>query len=101
MFSELIKGIVWSKGHISIFHYRDKAQPEVGFVLENPAGQIVGIEVKAAAPVTQRDFGGLQQVASAAGPAFVQGVLLYRWRRNAAVWAASSSSPAVGFMGLI
>jgi hypothetical protein len=34
--------------------------PEVDFVLENPAGQIVGIEVKAAASVTQRDFGGLR-----------------------------------------
>ena len=71
VFSELIKGAGWSKEHISIFHYRDKDQLEVDFVPENPAGQIVGIEVKAAASVTQRDFGGLQRVASAAGSAFV------------------------------
>ncbi|MGH8200947.1 MAG: ATP-binding protein [Steroidobacteraceae bacterium] len=77
VFSELIKGAAWSKERISIFHYRDKDQLEVDFVLENPAGQIVGVEVKAAASVTQRDFGGLERVASAAGSAFVQGILLY------------------------
>ncbi|MGH8301081.1 MAG: ATP-binding protein [Steroidobacteraceae bacterium] len=77
VFSELIKGAAWSKERISIFHYRDKDRLEIDFVLENPAGQIVGIEVKAAASVTQRDFRGLERVASAAGSAFVQGVLLY------------------------
>lgn len=76
-FSELIKGAAWAKERVSIFHYRDKDQLEVDFVLENPSGQVVGIEVKAAASVTQRDFGGLQRVASAAGSAFVQGILLY------------------------
>ena len=47
------------------------------FVLEVAAGQIVGIEVKAAASVTRRDFAGLERVASAAGAAFIQGMLLY------------------------
>jgi uncharacterized protein len=77
VFSELIKGAAWSGDRVSIFHYRDKDQLEVDFVLESPAGQIVGVEVKAAASVTQRDFGGLERVASAAGSAFVQGILLY------------------------
>jgi predicted AAA+ superfamily ATPase len=77
VFSELIKGSSWAKERVSIFHYRDKDQLEVDFVLENALGQIVGIEVKAAASVTQRDFGGLQRVASAGGSAFVQGILLY------------------------
>ena len=77
VFSELIKGVGWAKERISLFHYRDKDQLEVDFVLENSEGQIVGIEVKAAASVTQRDFGGLQRVAAAAGARFVQGVLLY------------------------
>jgi uncharacterized protein len=77
VFSELVKSITWTKGRVSIFHYRDKDQLEVDFVLENAAGQIVGIEVKAAASVTRRDFAGLERVASAAGTAFVQGILLY------------------------
>lgn len=77
MFSELLKAAAWSKERVSIFHYLDKDQLEVDFVLENPAGQIVGIEVKATASVSQRDFGGLQRIAAAAGSAFVQGILLY------------------------
>ena len=77
VFSELIKATAWAKQRVSIFHYRDKDQLEVDFVLENPAGQIVGIEVKGAASVSQRDFAGLERIASAAGSAFVQGILLY------------------------
>jgi predicted AAA+ superfamily ATPase len=77
VFSELLKTSAWAKEPISLFHYRDKDQLEVDFVLENVAGQIVGIEVKAAASVTRRDFGGLERVASAAGTAFVQGIVLY------------------------
>ncbi len=82
VFSELIKGASWAKERVSIFHYRDKDQLEVDFVLENALGQIVGIEVKAAASVTQRDFSGLKRVASAAGSAFVQGILLYHGDQN-------------------
>jgi predicted AAA+ superfamily ATPase len=77
VFSELLKAAAWAKEQVSIFHYRDKDQLEVDFVLENAAGQIVGIEVRAAASVTGREFAGLERVASAAGSAFVQGILLY------------------------
>jgi uncharacterized protein len=77
VFSELSKMTAWTKDRISIFHYRDKDQLEVDFVLENTAGQIVGIEVKAAASVTRRDFAGLERLASASGTSFVQGILLY------------------------
>jgi hypothetical protein len=45
--------------------------------IQNAAGQIVGIEVKAIASVTRRDFSGLDRLASAAGTAFVQGIVLY------------------------
>ena len=77
VFSELVKSTAWTKERVSIFHYRDKDQVEVDFVLQNAGGQVVGIEVKAAASVTRRDFAGLERVASAAGIAFVQGIVLY------------------------
>src|SRR5207244_2148926 len=77
VFSELSKGTAWAKERVSLFHYRDKDKLEVDFVLENAAGQIVGIEVKAADSVTRRDFAGLERGASAAGAVFVQGILLY------------------------
>src|ERR1700730_11204847 len=51
--------------------------PIPNWTLPDSPGQLVGIEVKAAASVTRRDFAGLQRVASAAGTSFVQGILLY------------------------
>jgi uncharacterized protein len=59
-----------------LFYYRDRDQLEVDFVLENSAGEIVGIEVKLPS-VTHRDFLGLERMASAAGSAFKQGIVLY------------------------
>jgi predicted AAA+ superfamily ATPase len=76
VFSELLKRSSWMDERISLFHYRDRDQFEVDFVLEDSAGAIVGVEVKAAASVTRQDFGGLQRLASAAGDSFVQGILL-------------------------
>ncbi|HEY3655693.1 MAG TPA: ATP-binding protein [Steroidobacteraceae bacterium] len=77
VFSELPKLSAWTEERVMLFHYRDRDQLEVDFVLENSAGEIVGIEVKSAASVTQRDFLGLERVASAAGSAFKQGIVLY------------------------
>lgn len=77
VFSELLKLSAWADEGVSLFHYRDRDKFEVDFVLENAAGQIVGIEVKATASVTRRDFSGLDRLASAAGTAFVQGIVLY------------------------
>ncbi len=77
VFAELLKTSAWADERVSLFHYRDKDKLEVDFVLENSAGGIVGIEVKAAASATRRDFAGLERVASAAGASFVQGLLLY------------------------
>lgn len=77
VFSELLKSISWARVNVSLFHYRDKDQLEVDFVLEDSEGRIVGIVVKAAASITERDFAGLERLASAAGGEFVQGILLY------------------------
>jgi len=77
VFSELLKLSAWTEERVMLFHYRDRDKLEVDFILENSAGEIVGIEVKSAASVTQRDFLGLERVASAAGSAFKQGIVLY------------------------
>jgi uncharacterized protein len=77
IFSEILKLSSESEERVSLFHFRDRDQNEVDFVLENAKGQIVGIEVKAAASVTRRDFSGLDRLASVAGKHFVQGILLY------------------------
>jgi len=77
VFSELLKLSSWLEARVSIFHFRDRDDFEVDFVLENTAGDIVGIEIKAAASVRPGDFSGLKRLASVSGASFVQGILLY------------------------
>jgi len=50
---------------------------EVDIVIENAAGQLVAVEVKAAATVKNTDFRGLKKLANIAGYSFKMGVLLY------------------------
>jgi hypothetical protein len=78
--AELLKQASWAEDRIAFFHYRDKDQAEVDIVLENESGEIVGIEVKAAASVAASDFRGLARLQSAAGRAFRLGVVLYDGR---------------------
>jgi uncharacterized protein len=77
IFSELVKLIPISEERVTLYHYRDRDQYEVDFILENGEGQIVGLEVKAAASVVRKDFAGLDRLASIAGNRFVQGIVLY------------------------
>lgn len=87
VFGELQKTINSLPGDASlndaweIFHFRDAKQNEVDFVLENQAQQILGIEVKAAASVSSRDFKGLRRLQEIAGNAFLSGLVLYDGER--------------------
>ncbi len=58
-------------------HYRDKDGAEVDIVLERSTGHLAGIEVKAAATVTRKDFRGLRRLQAAVGDRFAAGVVLY------------------------
>jgi predicted AAA+ superfamily ATPase len=57
--------------------FRDRDGIEVDIVLEQDAGTIAGVEVKASASVTNADFRGLRKLREAAGKHFVGGVVLY------------------------
>lgn len=74
---EVRKHMGWSQTHFQAFHFRSQAGPEVDLVLEDAAGNIVGIEVKARATVTARDFTGLRTLAELAGRRFRRGVVFY------------------------
>lgn len=74
---ELLKMLPWQDRPAAMFHYRDKDQQEVDFVIETADGEVVGIEVKAAATVHAADFSGLRKLANACGGDFIAGVLLY------------------------
>ena len=77
VYGELLKHTTTAEGDYRLLYYRDLDQVEVDVVIENAAGQLVGVEVKASATVDARDLRGLKKLASAAGEQFKLGVLLY------------------------
>jgi predicted AAA+ superfamily ATPase len=74
---ELLKQRGWSRVQPSLFHFRTSNGDEVDLMLEDRAGKIVGIEVKASATIDADHFKGLKVLAEAAGDRFVRGVVLY------------------------
>lgn len=77
IYQELRKQASWQKWDLNFHHFRDKDGYEVDLVLQRGAGDVAGIEVKAAATVTTSDFRGLRKLAAAAGEKFRAGVVLY------------------------
>lgn len=77
VFAELLKHATTSDGDYRLMTYRDADQFEVDIVIENAVGQVVGVEVKAAATVREADLRGLRKWAGRAGGLFKMGVLLY------------------------
>lgn len=77
IYSELLKQASWADRNYAVYTYRDKDQVEVDFVIEDSAGQIAGVEVKAAASVSMGDLTGLKKLAALAGKKFVNGIVLY------------------------
>jgi predicted AAA+ superfamily ATPase len=75
--SELFKLASWSDNRFQFFHFRDKDKNEVDIVMEDLQGRVVGIEVKAAATATAKDFSGLEKLKRACGKKFVLGLVLY------------------------
>jgi hypothetical protein len=74
---ELRKQAAWSQTRPQAFHFRLPAGEEADLVLEDAAGNLVGIEVKARATVTAKDFKGLRALAHLVGDRFRRGIVLY------------------------
>jgi predicted AAA+ superfamily ATPase len=77
VYQELRRQASWHDRDIRFYHFRDKDMAEVDIVLEHGAGQVAGVEVKAAATVTAADFRGLRRLKEASGERFACGVVLY------------------------
>ena len=65
-------------------------------MIENASGELVGVEVKAAATVRDSDLRGLKKLASLAGDQFKMGIVLYDGDETmplgGGIWAAPLSS---------
>jgi predicted AAA+ superfamily ATPase len=77
VFGEIARLMTWSNLRLTPYHFRDQDMHEVDIVLERDDGMIVGIEAKAGATVTARDFAGLRKLAEACGSKFALGVVLH------------------------
>lgn len=75
--NELRKQKGWSDNRIELFHYRTTTGREVDILLEDVAGRLVGVEVKASATVVRKDFSGIDALAEDTGRKFVRGIVLY------------------------
>ena len=96
VFAELLKHTTTAEGDYRLLYYRDHDQYEVDFVIENAAGHLIGVEVKAAATVKESTLRGLKRLASVAGKQFKLGVILYDGSETLplgeGLWAAPLSS---------
>ncbi len=76
-YGELLKHTTTAEDDYRLLYYRDADRFEVDVVIENAAGQLIGVEIKASATVQAGDLRGLKKLASVAGKQFKMGVLLY------------------------
>jgi predicted AAA+ superfamily ATPase len=77
VYGELLKATATAEGEYALMYYRDADKVEVDVVIENAAGQLIGVEVKASATVKPSDLKGLRKWSGLAGDQFKMGILLY------------------------
>jgi hypothetical protein len=77
VFLELKKLSTWSLYPIELYHYRTQTGAEVDIVVENRAGQIVGIEVKSSETISSEDWKGLDVLGDEMGDKMIRGIILY------------------------
>ena len=96
VFAELLKHTTTANGDYRLMYYRDSDKFEVDVVIENAAGYLIGVEVKAAATVKENDLRGLRKLSTLAGDQFKMGVLLYDGEETMplgdGIWAAPLST---------
>lgn len=75
--AELLKHAAAADDEYRMYFYRDHSQFEVDLVIENAGGDLVGVEIKASATVTERDLRGLKRFDEVSGGRMRLGVILY------------------------
>ena len=77
VYGELLKHASSAEGDYELFYFRDHDKMEVDFVIENAAGDVIGVEVKSTATVKADSLRGLHRLAEAVGSRFTKGIVLY------------------------
>jgi predicted AAA+ superfamily ATPase len=106
--NELRKQLGWADRRVNIYHYRRTTGREVDILLEDAAGRLVGLEVKASATVVRKDFSGFDALSEDTGKRFLRGIVLYTGEQSvsfgenymalpvSALWRMMDRQPAPG-----
>lgn len=97
VYGELLKFTCSAQGRYQLLYYRDTTGTEVDMVIENAAGDVVGVEVKSSATVRPKDFDGLKKFAALAGHRFKRGVVLYDGEQTLPFGAGAVTEAGDGF----
>jgi predicted AAA+ superfamily ATPase len=73
---ELLRHASWSEQQPRLYHYQ-RDREDVDVILENNRGELVGVEVKAAATLRAGDWKWLKKLAEARGESFKAGIVIY------------------------
>ena len=74
---ELMKQASWSVTQPTFSHYRTHGQEEVDLIMEDAAGNLVGVEVKASSTVGAKESRGLKGLSEALGDRFRRGIVFH------------------------
>ncbi|BDU74529.1 ATP-binding protein [Mesoterricola silvestris] len=77
VYQELRRQADWGATPTRFYHFRDKDGIEVDIIADRGAAGLAGIEIKASATVTLKDFRGLKKLKEDTGPRFKAGVVVY------------------------
>lgn len=92
---EVLRLAEWAEIDARLFHYR-RDRDEIDLLLESPSGEIVAIEVKAAATVGRQDYRPIEKLRDARGPSFLAGAVIYTGKQTLPlsnrIWAVPVSA---------
>jgi predicted AAA+ superfamily ATPase len=81
-YGEIAAQGAWLDEVRAIGHWRTREGDEVDIVVEREDGGVIGIEVKAAAQTTAKNFAGLRKLRELVGDDFVVGLVLHLGQRS-------------------
>lgn len=81
VFAELSKQASWAQTEVTLSHYRDRNGPEADLIVEDAAGRILAVEVKASSTVRPDDARHLAYLRDRFDDQFVHGIVLHLGER--------------------